>query len=171
VAINLASTVFLGGLDTLPSNIGWAFRYLATHPAARQRLVEDPSVAPTAAEEVLRIFPFVPKTARVAERDAHFYGVDLRAGDPVIGIVSVANQDSSQFEAPLEIDFDRKINRQMAFGVGSHRCLGSHLARHELEVAFQEWHAAIPEYRIPPNTELRYIGGVLAMEHLPLEWD
>ncbi len=172
VAINLASTVFLGGLDTLPSNIGWAFRYLATHEQQRRRLVKDPAVAARAAEEFLRVFPSVPKTARVVKHDARFHGVDVRAGDHVVGLVSIANQDSAHFENPFEIDFDRKVNRQMAFAVGSHRCLGSHLARHELEVALQDWHAIIPDYRIPPETQFTYHGGgVFALEQLPLEWD
>ena len=171
VAINLASTVFLGGLDTLPSNIGWAFRYLANHPEQRHQLVANPSLASGAAEEFLRLFPSVPKTARAVKHDARFHGVDLKAGDRVVGLVSVAHLDADQFEDPEAINFERKSNRQMAFAVGSHRCLGSHLARHELEIALQEWHAAIPDYRVPAGTKFTYHGGgVFAMEHLPLEW-
>jgi cytochrome P450 len=172
VAINLASTVFLGGLDTLPSNIGWAFRYLADNPEARHQLVEDPSLASAAAEEFLRVFPSVPKTVRVVTEDTHFHGVDLRAGDPVVGLTTAAHQDSAHFDTPLSIRFDRKVNRHMAFSVGAHRCLGSHLARHELEVALQEWHAAIPDYHVAPNTKFTYHGSaVFAIENLPLEWD
>ena len=172
VAINLASTVFLGGLDTLPSNIGWAFRYLAGHPEQRRQLVEKPSLAAGAAEEFLRVYPSVPKTARVAKHDARFHGVDLKGGDAVVGLVSVAHLDAEKFEDPETINFERKSNRQMAFAVGTHRCLGSHLARHEMEIALQEWHAAIPDYRIPADTKFAYHGGgVFAMEHLPLEWD
>ncbi len=172
VAINLASTVFLGGLDTLPSNIGWAFRYLADNPEVRHQLVDDPSLAPAAAEEFLRVYPSVPKTVRVVTRDTPFHGVDLRAGDAVVGLTSAAHQDSAQFEDPLSIRFDRKVNRHMAFAVGAHRCLGSHLARHELEVALQEWHAAIPDYRVVPGTKYSYHGAsVFALEYLPLEWD
>ncbi len=172
VAINLASTVFLGGLDTLPSNIGWAFKYLADHPDLRHELAADPTLASGAAEEFLRLFPSVPKTVRVAKRDARFHGVDLQAGDRVVGLVSVAHRDADQFEDPLTLDFQRESNRHMAFAVGSHRCLGSHLARHELEVAFQEWHAAIPDYRVARDSDLSYHGGgVFALEHLPLDWD
>jgi cytochrome P450 len=172
VAVNLASTVFLGGLDTLPSNIGWAFRYLAEHPDQRQQLADDPSLAHAAAEEFLRVFPSVPRTNGTVTRDAHFHGVDLRAGDKVIGITTAANRDSAQFEDPMSVRFDRKINRHLSFSAGPHRCLGSHLARHELAVALQEWHAAIPSYRLPSNTDFKYHGGlVFALEELPLEWD
>ncbi len=172
VAINLASTVFLGGLDTLPSNIGWAFRYLAEHPEQRQQLVDDPSLAPAAAEEFLRVFPSVPRTNGTVTRDAHFHGVDLKAGDKVVGITTAANRDSAQFEDAMSVRFDRKVNRHLSFSAGAHRCLGSHLARHELAVALQEWHAVIPSYHIAPSTDFNYHGGlVFALEELPLEWD
>ncbi len=172
VAVNLASTVFLGGLDTLPSNIGWTIRYLAEHPQARRRIIEEPAVIPGAVEEFFRVFPTVATTMRRSTRDVDFYGVHIRAGDHVVGLVSVANQDSAEFADPYELDFDRKANRQMAFAVGAHRCLGSHLARHELGVALEEWHAAIPDYRVTPGAKLSYTGsGPFAMRSLPLEWD
>jgi len=172
VAINLASTVFLGGLDTLPSNIGWAFPYLAEHPDQRHQLLDDPSIAAAAAEEFLRTYPSVPRGGGLVTRDAHFHGIDLHAGDRVVALTSAANRDSAQFEEPMSVRFDRKVNRHLAFSGGAHRCLGSHLARHELEVALQEWHAAIPDYRVAPNTNFTYHGGmVFAIERLPLEWD
>ena len=120
----------------------------------------------------LRAFPSVPKTARVAKHDARFHGVDLKAGDTVVGLVSVAHLDTGEFEDPETINFERKSNRHMAFAVGTHRCLGSHLARRELQIALQEWHAAIPDYRIPADPKFVYHGGnVFALEHLPLEWE
>ena len=67
--------------------------------------------------------------------------------------------------------FDREVTRHLAFSVGSHRCLGSHLARHELAVALSEWHAAIPSYRVVPDAKITYTGGVFAMRNLPLEWN
>lgn len=171
VAVNLASTVFLGGLDTLPSNIGWTFRYLAEHPDARRRIVEDPAAVPGAVEEFFRVFPSVPRVTRRATRDLDFHGAHIRAGDQVVGLTSVANQDSIEFDNPLSLDFDRKANRHMTFAMGVHRCLGSHLARHELGVALQEWHAVIPDYHIAPDAQITYSGGVFAMRCLPLRWD
>ena len=172
VGVNLASTVFLGGLDTLPSNIGWTFRYLANHPEARQRIIADPSVIPTAVEEFLRIYTVTAKEQRRATRDIEFHGVHIRAGDRVMGLMSVANQDSAEFEDPFTPNFDRTVNRHMAFAVGAHRCLGSHLARHELQVALQEWHAAIPDYRVALGEPTVYGGGgVFAIDSMHLEWD
>ena len=170
VGVNLAATVFLGGLDTLPSNIAWTLRYLAEHEEHRRRLIEDPSVIPTAVEEFFRVFPSVAKNGARATRDVHFHGVDVKAGDWVVTVLSLANQDSAVFDDPTSLDFDRQVTRHLAFSVGSHRCLGSHLARHELGVALAEWHAAIPDYRISPGVKISYTGGVFAMRNLPLEW-
>ena len=58
-----------------------------------------------------------------------------------------------------------------AFGVGPHRCLGSHLARMELVVAMEEWHARIPDYRLQPGETPRYSAGIRELLYLPLEWD
>ncbi len=171
-AINLASTVFVGGLDTLPSNIGWSFRYLAEHPEARQRIIDEPSVVPRVVEEFLRLWTVTAKEARIATRDVEFRGVNMRAGDRIQVLTGLANHDGAEFDDPLTANFDRKVNRHIAFAVGPHRCLGSHLARHELEVALEEWHAVLPDYRIAPDAELVYDGGgVFAIDYLPLQWD
>ncbi len=171
VAVNLASTVFLGGLDTLASNIGWTLRHLAGHPELRHRIVEEPSVVPAAVEEFLRLYTVTARETRRAARDVDFHGAQMRAGDRISVMTGLANRDSSEFEDPLVANFDRKNNRHIAFAVGPHRCLGSHLARHELEVALEEWHAAIPDYRVVPGEQILYSGGNFTIEYLPLEWD
>jgi cytochrome P450 len=172
VAVNLAANVLVGGLDTLPSVIGWTLRHLAEHPELRRRIIDEPSVVPTAVEEFFRIYSVVSKESRRVARDIEFAGVKMRAGEHVMAMTSLANRDSREFDDPLNVNFDRKINRQLAFAAGPHRCLGSHLARHELEVLLHEWHAKIPDYRVPADATITYIGGgVLAMEQLPLEWD
>ena len=171
-AVNLASTVFVGGLDTLPSNIGWTLRFLADNPEHRQRIVDDPSCIPTAVEEFFRRFPSVAKNEARATRDIDFHGANIRKGDRVTTVLFLANCDSSVFENPTELDFDRTVNKHISFSVGSHRCLGSHLARHELAVGLEEWHRAIPHYRVAADDAPRFAGGgVWAVSYLPLEWD
>ena len=64
ICVNLAATVFLGGLDTLPSALGWTFRYLATHENARRRVSEQPETVPAMVEEFLRLYPVVAKERR-----------------------------------------------------------------------------------------------------------
>lgn len=170
VAVNLASTVFLGGLDTLPSNIGWSLRHLAHHPELRQRIVADPTVIRPAVEEFLRRFSVANPMRRVT-KDVEVGGSQIQKGDRVLVLISDANRDAAEFADPMTVDFDRATNRHMAFGVGPHRCLGSHLARHELEVGLELWHEAIPNYRVVESERILFHRGVLAMENLPLEWD
>jgi cytochrome P450 len=170
-AVNLASTVFLGGLDTLPSNLGWSFRYLATHPEARERIIGNPDGVPMMVEEFLRMYSVVAKERRQAGRGMTFHGAEMRKGDRIVALLSVANRDELEFEHSRSADFDRAVNRHMAFGAGPHRCLGSHLARHELGIALTEWHRRIPDYRIANPDRIRYQGGILAVSTLPLEWD
>ena len=69
---------------------------------------------------------------------------------------------------PDVVDFARSPNRHRAFGGGPHRCLGSHLARLELRVALREFHRRIPDYEIPPGTELKYTTALRSVESLPL---
>jgi len=169
-AVNIASTVFLGGLDTLPSNIGWSLRYLAHHPEHRRTLVSDPQSIPGAVEEFLRYFT-VANPRRRAVKDVDVSGSLMRANDRVILMAASADRDPCEFDDAHTVRFERERNRHFAFGGGAHRCLGSHLARHELGVALGEWHARIPDYRMMAGAEVTYHGGVLALSSLPLEWD
>ncbi len=81
-----------------------------------------------------------------------------------------ANTDEAAWPEPDTIDFDRTGNKHLAFGGGAHRCLGSHLARMELRVALEEWHAAVPEYTLAEGIELLYSVGLRSVENLELTW-
>ena len=126
-ATNLASTVFLGGLDTLPSNFAWSIGFLANHPEARRRIVDDPSVIPDAVEEFLRYFS-VANPVRRAIRDVEVGGSLIRENDRVFVAISIGDRDPGEFGDAKCVRFDRGTNRHLAFGGGPHRCLGSHLA-------------------------------------------
>lgn len=169
-ATNVAATVFLGGLDTLPSNIGWALAFLARNPEMRRQVVDEPDIIPHAVEEFLRYYP-VANPVRRASRDVEIGGSLIREGDRIFLIIGNADRDGTEFDEAGRVRFDRGVNRHLAFAAGAHRCVGSHLARHELGVALAEWHARIPDYRIPEDAELTFQGGVLAMGSLPLVWD
>ena len=169
-ATNLASTVFLGGLDTLPSNIAWSMRHLASRPDLRRQIVDEPDVVAHAVEEFLRMYS-VANPQRRAVRDVEVGGSFIRANDRVFTIISSCDRDPVEFGDADVVRFDRGTNRHVAFGAGPHRCLGSHLARHELAVALHEWHQQIPDYRIVDGAPLSYYGGVYGMATLPLEWD
>lgn len=170
ICVNLAATVFLGGLDTLPSALGWTFRYLANHDDARRRVIDRPEAVPAMVEEFLRLYPVVAKERRRCSRDFEFHGVTMKAGDRVVALLSLANRDEIEFPDGQTADFDRTVNRHLTFGAGPHRCLGSHLARSEMVVALEEWHRRIPEYRIADPSQIRYHGGIIAVSSLPLVW-
>jgi cytochrome P450 len=84
--------------------------------------------------------------------------------------LAVSNRDPARYENPLEVDLNRKTSNHIAFGSGPHRCLGSHLARLELNVAIEEWHKRIPEYRIADGQDLQETGNMYGLKSLRLEW-
>lgn len=168
VAVGLASTVFLGGLDTLPSSISWSLRFLATHPEYRRQLLEQPNVIPGAVEELLRLYSVSSPLRRVA-RDMDYRGANLLAGDRILCSIPSADRDVATFGE--KANFERDANPHLTFATGPHRCLGSHIARHEFCVALEVWHELIPNYRIPDDAKIQYSGPVFAIENLPMAWD
>ena len=110
-----------------------------------------PRCHPRAVEELLRWETPVPSVVRWAREDASLGGETIGAGNHVMVNLGAANLDPETFEAPMEVRFDREVNRHLAFGGGVHRCLGSHLARRELRIALREWHRRIPDYALAPE--------------------
>ena len=157
-------------LDTLKSQLGWCFYHLATHPEDRRRLVADPSLTPAAVEEFLRAYPIV-SMARKVTRDIDFHGCPMKKDQMVLVSNQSACRDPRVFPNAGDVIIDRSPNRHIAFGASEHRCLGSHLARAELQIAIDEWHQQIPEYRIATDEPLMAHGGQISLLELPLAWD
>ena len=168
--LDIGYVFFLAGLDTVTASLDCLFAFLAQHPDHRRRIVEDPAVIPRAIEELLRWETPVQAVVRVATTDTDIGGCPVAVGRTVATLLGSANTDHGAWERVDEIDFDRQSNRHLAFGGGVHRCLGSHLARMELRVAMEEWHARIPDYRIPDDVELRYSQGLRSIDNLELAW-
>jgi cytochrome P450 len=150
--------LLIAGIDTTWSAIGASLWHLATHPADRERLVADPTLIPTAAEEFLRAYAPVTM-ARLVTEDTHWRGVDMKADDWILLSFPAANRDPAQFERPDEVIIDREVNRHAAFGLGIHRCVGSHLARMELRVALATWLERIPEFSLPDPGAVTWSSG------------
>jgi cytochrome P450 len=167
--------LLLAGVDTTWSAIGCSLHHLATHPEDRQRLVdaldEPPGPASlwfTATEELLRAFAPVT-VARLVKKDTELRGKTLTAGELVMISFSAANRDPEAFDRADEVVIDRKDNRHFAFGVGIHRCIGSTLARMELQVALQSFLRRHPNFSIPEGASVHYGGGqVRGPRSLPL---
>lgn len=168
--IDICYLFFLAGLDTVTASLDCMLAYLAQHPEQRQQLVADPALIPHAVEEMLRWESPVQGVIRITTQATELGGCPIGAHESVSVMIGSANTDERVWERPDEVDFEREINKHIAFGGGAHRCLGSHLARMELRVALEEWHAAIPEYSLPEGLELVYSQGLRAVENLELIW-
>jgi cytochrome P450 len=168
--LGICHIMLIAGLDTVTDSLTCFFAYLAQHPGQRRRIVDDPAIIPAAVEELLRYESPVPFIVRVATCDTEVRGVPVATGDHVVCLLGSADTDERIVPGAGTVDFDREGNRHFAFGVGIHRCLGSHLARLELRIALARWHRRIPEYRIPDGVELAFTPILRQVEHLPLQF-
>jgi cytochrome P450 len=168
--LNIFNQLVLAGLDTVKSALSYSLLHLATHDLDRRRLVDEPSVIPTAIEEFLRAYPLVMEGRKLSQ-DIEFHGVPMRAGEMVMLALPTVMHDPEQFERPDDVIIDRAKNNHLSFGGGPHRCLGSHLARMEMAVGLEEWHRRIPDYRLAcPIDQVIERGGQLSLRSLPLVW-
>jgi cytochrome P450 len=131
---------------------------LAKTPHDRERLVAEPELLPTAIEELLRAYAPVTM-ARLVREDTEFNGCPMKADDWVLLPFPAANRDPEAFERPDDVILDRDPNRHAAFGLGAHRCAGSHLARMELRVALEVWLATFPAFELDDPSAVRWSGG------------
>ena len=144
--VDICYLFFLAGLDTVTASLDCMMARLALHPAEQRRLADDSSVIPRAVEEMLRWETPVTSVVRVTTQDTELSGCPIAADEVVSVILGSANTDERAWEEAESVDIDRRVNEHLALGGGVHRCLGSHLARMELRVVLEEWHARIPEY-------------------------
>ncbi|MFH8553890.1 cytochrome P450 [Streptomyces celluloflavus] len=157
----LGMVLLVTGHDTTTYQLSNITHTLLTHPDQLAKLRNEPELLPRALEELLRFIPFRQGVgiARVATEDVDIDGVPIRAGDVVHVSYLAANRDPQMYERPNELDLERGTPNHMAFGYGTHHCLGSHLARMELQVAigtllnrFPDLRLAVPEDEIDWNT-------------------
>jgi cytochrome P450 len=156
--IGSAFLILIAGADTTWSAIGASLWHLASNDADRRRLVADPGLLDTAAEEFLRVYAPV-SVGRLARQNSELHGRRIPAGDRVLLAFAAANRDPAVFEDPDEIRIDRRRNRHLTFGSGGHRCLGSNLARLELRVTLEEWLRVMPEFALTDPGSIEWSGG------------
>jgi cytochrome P450 len=165
--LNFAYVLVLAGLDTVTTAIGFGFLHLARRPDLQDRLAADFSLIPNAIEELLRYEPIV-HMSRTVMKPHTIRGVQLQPGDRVTVPLASAHRDEEVYERADEILIDRQIDKSMIFGAGSHRCLGSHLARMEMTIAYEEILRRIPKFSLPPDATLQAYGGqTRSLETLP----
>ncbi|MFI0735949.1 cytochrome P450 [Streptomyces sp. NPDC021225] len=169
-AMGVCLMLVLAGLETVTDALSLGMERLATHPERRRELADDPSLVPAAVEELLRLDPPAPFLPRVTTEDVEIAGCPVQAGTLVNTHLTTANRDETCWPRPHDIDFHRPDNPHTSFGVGVHRCLGTHLARLEMQLLFEEWHRRVPEYAIAEGTShrARLVRANIGMESLRL---
>ena len=169
--LTVCMTLITAGLDTTRSALGYIFQHLATHDADRARVNAEPELLPRMIEEFVRLYTLVIQDGRLVMSDIDFHGLQLRKGDVLWLGIGSANRDPRKFARPDDFDPDRPdLSHHLGFAAGPHRCIGMHLARHEMAIALREWHKRIPDYRIAAGTELIERGAQLSLRTLPLQW-
>jgi cytochrome P450 PksS len=174
-AAELVGMVFLlmvAGHETTVNLIANGVWALLRHPEQLERLRASPSLIEPALEEMLRYCgPVRHSTSRFALQDTEFRGQLIPAGEMIMASVLSANHDPEQFEAPERFELTRSPNRHVAFGSGSHFCLGAPLARLEALIALPLLLERLPQLRLAGEpSALRWRGGLLihGLEQLPV---
>lgn len=138
----------VAGNETTRNAISGGMLALMEHPKERRRLLDDPSLLPSAVEEMLRWVTPVIHFRRTATRDVELRGRLIKEGDKVVMFYPSANHDEEVFENPDRFDVGRTPNDHLSFGIGQHFCLGSSLARLELKIIFEELLRRLPDMEL-----------------------
>jgi cytochrome P450 len=146
--LNMCIVLVGGGVDTTTSLTSSALVHLDRDRELRRRLVDEPELLGPATEEFLRMYPPLATIARTAREDTELRGCPVRAGDRVLVSRHSANYDAAQFEDAEEFVPDRFPNRHVSFGLGVHRCVGSHLARLMFREMLTQILERMPDYEI-----------------------
>jgi cytochrome P450 len=155
------------GNDSTKATYCSGMRALLEDPEQRQKLLDDPSLVPSAVEESLRMFPAFAHFRRTATRDTELNGTAIKEGDKVVMWYASSNRDESRYEDPDRFDVTRNPEHQ-AFGAGGrHFCLGTALARLELKILFEETLKRFPEMEItgtPAFAESPFVNQLKTLE-------
>jgi cytochrome P450 len=163
--------LLLGGLGTTQAAIGSIAYRVCTNPGLESRLRDEQWVRRDL-DEFLRLDAPVSCMARTATRDVELGGVQIRAGERVQIQYDAANRDERRFARPEELVLDEPRPGHLSFGSGVHRCMGSHLARLQIEVAFDELFSRIRDIRLVPGADLVWVAGVdNCLREVPIEFD
>jgi cytochrome P450 len=147
--------MIIAGNETTTKLIGNALFWLWKNAGERARVGEDPRLIPNWIEETLRYDGSTQMLARTVTRDVELHGQPLRAGDRVLLLIGSANRDERVFENADQYDVVRDTSQHLAFGKGTHFCLGASLARLETRIALEAIQARLPDYEIEATKLVR----------------
>jgi len=160
--------ILVGGDETSRHVLSGGMEQLLLHPDQRQLLIDDPSAIPTAVEEMLRWVSPIKNMARTITVDTEFFGRTLPAGQKALLLYEAANFDETKFDRPEQFDVGRTPNDHLAFGIGSHFCLGNSLARIEMITMFERLMERLPDMTLAsdgplPRRPATFISGLESM--------
>jgi cytochrome P450 len=166
--------LLIAGHETTANMTALSVLALLRNPAQLDHLRAHPESVPGAVEELLRYLTIVHSgLTRVAAEDVEVGGVTIRAGEGVVCMVSSANRDDAHFPGGDDLDLTRDARRHLAFGFGTHQCLGQPLARLELQIALATVLRRLPGLRLAvPFEDVPFRGEMLVygLHELPVTW-
>jgi cytochrome P450 family 142 subfamily A polypeptide 1 len=164
--------ILIGGDETTRHVITGGLYQLMHHRAQWDALSSDRALLPSAVEEMLRWVSPIKNMARTATRDVEMRGETIRAGQKVLLLYPSANRDEEHFADPFTFDITRSPNEHVAFGFGTHFCLGNSLARLELQVMFEQLLDRLPGIHLadPTEPEHRPANFVSGYETMKVAW-
>jgi cholest-4-en-3-one 26-monooxygenase len=164
--------LLIGGDETTRHTLSGGTRQLLRHPDQHKRLANDLDLLPNAIEEMLRWTAPVKNMARTITADTEFHGTQLRQGEKMILLFESANFDEKVFHEPERFDITRYPNNHLAFGFGTHFCLGNQLARLELSIMQTRLLQRLPDMRLASDDALplRPANFVSGLEKMPVEF-
>jgi cytochrome P450 len=161
----------IAGNETTTKLLGNAMYWLWKHPEQRARVNADPSRIPGWVEETLRYDPSSQLIARTLTCDVALYDCPIPKGARVALLIGSANRDERVFENPDVYDVNREITQSLAFGQGTHFCLGASLARLEGRVSLEEIQRRLPDFEIDPDGLVRvHSSNVRGFAAMPIEF-
>lgn len=168
--VMMAMMVLLAGLETTNSAISAAVLYLVQNPEARARLAAaDDHGWRLAMDEFVRWSSPAPALARNVMAETEVSGCPVQAGDKVLLLFGSANRDEAEFESPDDVVLDRYPNRHLGFGIGPHRCVGSHLAKMEMEIVLKALLPHLDEFVLRSEEDVVWVAAeVRGIRSLPL---
>ena len=161
--------IVVAGNETTRNALTGGLVAFSRFPEQKQRVIDDPSLWDTAVDELIRYVSPVLSFSRTVTQDHTYEGVDLKTGERVFMLYQSANRDEAVFDAPDELRVDRNPNPHLAFGIGTHYCLGANLARAEVRVVFEELFKRLGDIRVEDGAVPRRGDSslVLSLAHLP----
>jgi cytochrome P450 len=160
--------LLIAGNETTRNALSGGVQALCEHPEQLALLRKDPSLLPRAIEEMLRWVAPVMQFRRTAQCDTQIGKQKIREGEKVVMYYGAANRDPDVFENPERFDITRKSNPHLAFGTGTHFCIGSHMARLEMRITLAELLVRFPNFHLSGPVERLSSNFIAGIKRMPM---